>query len=199
VIALSLVLAAVQPGSPSAAVQKTTDQVRAAMDRYLKAQGASKGKAREEARAAVGLLIDFDSLARGTMGKKWEELKPAEQTPYIDALRGAMEANYLVKMGKAKAEDVAKVKTEIGAEEKQGERTLVKTTVKSGQDSAAIDYLMEKAPRGWRAVDVLTEGVSLAETYREQVGKLLPKKGIDGVISALEKKRKALESELDAQ
>jgi ABC-type transporter MlaC component len=195
---LAFILAVVQPGSARAAVQKTTEQVRAAMDRYVKAQGPSRAKARDEARAAVGQLIDFDALARSTLGRKWDDLKPAERKRYVDALRGAMEANYLVKMGQAKAEDVVRVKTDIVAEEKQGERTLVKTTVKSGQDSAAIDYVMEKAPKGWRAVDVITEGVSLAETYREQVGKLLPKKGIDGVISALEKKRKALESEIDA-
>src|SRR5207244_3121826 len=94
---LALVLAL---GAAGAAVQKTSDQVRVAMDRYLKAQGPTKAKAREEARAAVGQLIDFDALAKSTLGKKWGELKPAEQKRYVDALRGAMEANYLVKMGK---------------------------------------------------------------------------------------------------
>jgi ABC-type transporter MlaC component len=54
---------------------------------------------------------------------------------------------------------------------------------------------MERGKKGWAAIDVITEGVSLAETYREQVAKLWPKKGLEGVISALEKKRKALEVE----
>ncbi len=196
-IAVALLLAALQAGSASAAVQKTTDQVRTAMDRYVNASGPSKTKAREQARKAVSQLLDFDELAKSTLGKKWGDLKPAEQKRYVDALRGAMEANYLVKMGNAKSEDVARAKSQITGEEKQSDRTVVKTTVKAGEDSAAIDYVMEKAPKGWKAVDVLTEGVSLAETYREQVGKLLPKKGIDGVISALEKKKKALETELD--
>lgn len=197
-IAFALVLAAVQPGSASAAVHRTTDQVRVAMDRYVKATGAGKAKARSEARAAVSQLLDFDALAKSTLGHKWDELKAPERKRYADALRGAMEANYLVKMGKAKSEDVAKVRTDITGEEPQGERMLVKTTVKAGEDTAAIDYVMEKAAKGWRAVDVLTEGVSLAETYREQVTRLLPKKGIDGVIAALDRKRKALEGELDA-
>jgi hypothetical protein len=54
---------------------------------------------------------------------------------------------------------------------------------------------MEKEKKGWRAVDVLTEGVSLAETYRDQVARLVAKKNFDAVVSALEKKRKALEAE----
>jgi ABC-type transporter MlaC component len=56
---------------------------------------------------------------------------------------------------------------------------------------------MEKGPRGWRAVDVITEGVSLAETYREQVAKLLQKKTLNDVIATLDKKRKALEADDD--
>lgn len=197
-IAVALILAAVQPGSASAAVQKTTDQVRAAMQRYVKAQGEGRIKAREDARATVGRLLDFDVLARSTLGKKWSDLKPAEQKRYVAALRGAMEANYLVKMGKAKDEDVQQAKSEILGEETKDGKTVVKTRVKAGEDAASIDYVMEKVPKGgWRAVDIVTEGVSLAENYRDQVTRLLPKKGIEGVIAALDKKRKALESELD--
>jgi len=58
---------------------------------------------------------------------------------------------------------------------------------------------MEKAPKGWRAVDVFTEGVSLAEPYRGQVGKLLQKKSLNDVIATLDRKRKQLEADLDKQ
>jgi len=71
----------------------------------------------------------------------------------------------------------------------------VHTKVHSGEDTAAIDYLMEKRPKGWRAVDVITEGVSLAETYREQVAKILAKKSLNDVIAALDRKRKTLEAD----
>src|SRR5260370_40629603 len=73
-------------------------------------------------------------------------------------------------------------------------RTLVHTKVQSGQDSGAIDYVMEKTPKGWRAVDVITEGVSLVETYQTQVNKIIAKKNFAAGIEALEKKRKALEA-----
>ena len=39
-------------------------------------------------------------------------------------------------------------------------RTLVKTKVTSGDDKIDIDYLMEREKKGWKAVDVLTDGVS---------------------------------------
>jgi hypothetical protein len=56
---------------------------------------------------------------------------------------------------------------------------------------------MERGKKGWKAVDVITEGVSLVDTYREQVNRLLPKKGVNGVIEALDRARKRLEEQED--
>jgi phospholipid transport system substrate-binding protein len=194
-IAIALILAAAPPGPASAAVQATQEKVRSALTAWFKTQGAARTRAKEQARKAVGDLIDFDALARATLGKKWEEIKPAERSRYTAALKGAMEANYLAKMRQGKSTDVDRLRTELIGEEPRGEAVLVHTKVQAGEDTAAIDYLMEKRPKGWRAVDVITEGVSLAETYREQVAKILAKKSLNDVIAALDKKRKALEAD----
>jgi ABC-type transporter MlaC component len=196
-IAVALIVAAVQPGSASAAVQHTQDRVRTALNSWLKSEGAARTKAREQARAAVGELIDFDTLAKSTLGGKWESTKPADRTRYTAALKGAMEANYLAKMRQGKSSDVDKIKVDLLGEEQGAQGTVVRTKVQSGEDTAAIDYVMEKRAKGWKAVDVITEGVSLADTYRDQVTKLLQKKTLNDVIAALDKKRKALEADAD--
>ena len=185
-------------GPASTAVQRSNVKVRTALTSLYKAQGPAKVKARAQARAAVAELIDFEALAKATLGKHWDELKPAERTHYTEALKGAMEASYLAKMQESAGVDPATVKNEVLGEEPQESRTLVKTRVTSGADSAKVDYVMEKEARGFRAVDVVTEDVSLVETYRDQIARLLPKKGIAGVIAALEKKRKAFEAQADA-
>jgi phospholipid transport system substrate-binding protein len=192
---LALLLAVVQAGSAAAAVQHSQEKIRKDLNVWFKAEGSAKQKAREHARASVGELIDFDTLARSTLGKRWNEISPKDRARYTEALRGAMEANYLSKMRQGKTEDVDKVKSEVLGEEQQEGKTLVKTKVVSGDDTAAIDNVMEKEKKGWRAVDVLTEGVSLAETYRDQVSKMMAKKDLNAVIAALDKKRKALEAE----
>jgi ABC-type transporter MlaC component len=195
--AVAILVAALQAGSASAAVQAAQERVRTALNTWFKAEGSARTKAREQARAAVGDLIDFDALARNTLGSEWDKLKPADRARYTSSLRGAMEANYLAKMRQGKTNDVDKVKSEVLGEEAQGDRTLVHTKVHSGEDTAAIDYAMEKGKKSWRAVDVITEGVSLADTYREQVKKIMAKKNFDAVVTALDKKRKSLEAEED--
>ena len=194
-IAIALIVAAVQPGSPSAAVQSTQEKVRASLDAWFKSQGPARARAREQARRAVGELIDFEALAKATLGKKWDEIKPADRSRYTAALKGAMEANYLAKMRQGKKTDIGRIRTEITGEEQQGTHTVVHTKIDSGGETAAIDYVMELRPKGWRAVDVITEGVSLAETYREQVAKILAKKSLNEVIAALDRKRKTLEAD----
>ena len=194
---VAILLAALQAGSASAAVQTTQERVRKDLNVWFKAVGPARTRAKEKARAAVGELIDFDTLAKDTLGAKWDGLSAKDRARYTAALRGAMEANYLSKMRQGKTADVDSVKSEVLSEEKKGEQTMVKTRVTSGPDTAAIDYLMAREKKGWRAVDVLTEGVSLAETYRDQVSRLMAKKNFDAVVGALEKKRKALEAEED--
>jgi ABC-type transporter MlaC component len=93
--------------------------------------------------------------------------------------------------------DVSKVRNEILGESRQGDKVVVKTRVVSGKDTAEVDYVMERTKKGWKAVDVITEGVSLVDTYREQVNRLLPKKGVNGVIDALERAKKRLEEQQD--
>lgn len=192
---IAILLAALQAGSASSAVQTAQERVRKDLNAWFKAEGPARVKAKERARAAVGELIDFDALARNTLGTKWEGLSTKDRARYTAALRGAMEANYLSKMRQGKTSDTGSVKSAVLSEEKKGEQTLVKTQVTSGADTASLDYLMERGKKGWRAVDVLTEGVSLAETYRDQVSRLMAKKNFDAVVSALEKKRKALEAD----
>lgn len=192
---LLALLLALSPAST--AVERSNQKVRSALTAYFKAEGPAKAKARTQARAAVAELIDFDALAKATMGKHWDELKAPERAHYTESLKGAMEASYLARMQESKGSgaDPARVKNELLGEEAQEGKTVVKSRVTSGSDSAQVDYVMQKEPKGWRAVDIITEGVSLAETYREQVIKLLPKKGVAGVIAALEKKRKAFDEQ----
>jgi phospholipid transport system substrate-binding protein len=196
-IAVALIVAAVQAGSASEAVERTQEKVRASLTAWIKGEGPARTRARELARKAVDELIDFDALAKATLGNKWDELKPADRKRYTAALRGAMEANYLARMRKGKASDVERIRTEITGEEPQDGKVVVHTRVHTGEDTATIDYLMFKGKKGWRAEDVITEGVSLADTYREQVARILAKKTLNDVIAALDRKRKALEAELD--
>ncbi|GAC1342563.1 MAG: hypothetical protein NVSMB23_15420 [Myxococcales bacterium] len=198
--ALSLAFAPLRAhaaGTAAAAVEASNQKLRASLRTFYRSRGPAREKARTQARAAVGALLDFDAFAKATLGKRWDGLPAADRARYARAMKGAMEANYLAKM-QAGNVDVAQVKSEVLGEEPQGENTLVKTKIHSGADTASVDYLMAKGKGGPRAIDVITEGVSLVETYRDQINTLYPKKGLNGVIEAFDRVRKRAEKTQDA-
>jgi phospholipid transport system substrate-binding protein len=181
----------------TAAVKASNEKLRASLRAFYKSKGPAREKARAQARAAVGALLDFNAFAKATLGKRWETLSPADRARYTNAMKGAMEANYLAKMQSGNV-DVGQVRSEIVGEEPMGEYTLVKTIIHSGSDTASVDYVMAPGPNRPRAVDVITEGVSLVETYRDQINTLYPKKGLNGVIEAFDRVRKRAEKTQDA-
>lgn len=205
-------------GPATKAVQKATEHLRDTIKKLADAKELDWQKAREEARKAVASLLDFEGLAEGTLGNHWAEVSKvkAHRERYVAAMRSAMEASYLSRMqGKAEAAS-DKAKETTSAEKKKavdevkidylGETTkdgkpVVHTTVHAGKESVSIAYVM--APAGpkkeLKAVDLITEEISLAETYREQIGNLWPKKKFEGVVAAFEKKAKRFEAELEAK
>ena len=189
---------AARAAAPTEAVKSANDRVRTALTAYTKAQGDERKAARKQVREAVETLIDFEQLVKAAAGKHWKSMTPEHHRRFTEALRGVMEANYLSKMREQGQVDVSKVDTEYLGEEKQGAHTLVKTKIKSGGDEVAVGYLMANEKGHWRAVDVLTEEVSLASSYRGQISSLWTKGGFDKVVTRLESKRKSLEAREDA-
>lgn len=191
--------AAVAKGGPATeAVKKANDGLRAALKKMIASKGADWDKARSDARVAVGSLLDFEALAERTMGKHWKDRKPEEKKRYVEAMRSAMEASYLSRMQGKVSVDEVKVDY-LGETEKNG-HTVVSTKFIAGQDSAAIDYVMDKAAaKKQRAVDVITEGISLSETYKEQIDLVWAKKDFAGVVATFEKKAKKFEAELESK
>jgi ABC-type transporter MlaC component len=186
--------ASAAPGKASAAVEASNRRLRESLRKFYRSTGKHREQARREARDAVAALLEFDAFAKETLGRHWASLTRAERARYGEAMKGAMEANYLAKMQSGSV-DVDQVKVEILGEEKQGDHTVVKSRVNSAGDKIAVDYLMVNTKKGPRAIDVITEGVSLVETYRDQINTLLPKKGLNGVVEAFDRVRKRAEKQ----
>jgi phospholipid transport system substrate-binding protein len=71
----------------------------------------------------------------------------------------------------------------------------VATTVKVKQDVVPVEYkLFRENEKGeWRIYDIVTDDVSLLETYQGQFRKLMADKGFDGLLTTLKSKRAQLE------
>lgn len=63
-------------------------------------------------------------------------------------------------------------------------RVRSRVTLPSGGE-APVDYAFHKTPEGWKAFDVIVEGISYITTYRNQIMPDVQANGIDSVIARL--------------
>ena len=63
-------------------------------------------------------------------------------------------------------------------------RVRSRVTLPNGKQ-APVDYAFHKTPEGWKAFDVIVEGISYVTTYRNQIMPDVQANGIDSVIERL--------------
>jgi phospholipid transport system substrate-binding protein len=71
--------------------------------------------------------------------------------------------------------------------EPEATTATVRTEVKRGNgDRIPVNYSLRKGEAGWKAWDVVIEGISYIKSFREDFGSEIDAKGIDAVIERLE-------------
>ncbi|MGQ0504754.1 MAG: MlaC/ttg2D family ABC transporter substrate-binding protein [Myxococcaceae bacterium] len=165
-----------------------TDTVKQGNVELQKALAESNASADKLAKIADN-FVDFVELAKRALGKEWNKLSANQRDEFSSTMRGLLRASYAQRaLGQGKA-DVT-----YGAETTKGNEAQVPTTVKVQQDDFPVVYKLYKNGKGWRIYDVVTDDVSLVDTYRDQFRKLISEKGYDGLLAILKNKRDALEA-----
>lgn len=181
---LAATLLAAAPG-PTAVVKSGNADVQKAAN----APGATV----QSLASVVEKFVDFEELAKRALGDKaWASLTPAQRKDFTDTMTGLLRASYAQKaIGQAKAE------VKYGKESVQDNEATVATLLTVKKDEIPVDYkLYRTSAKGeWHIYDVVTDEVSLVETYRGQFRKILNDKGFDGLLSTLKSKRAQLEKE----
>ncbi|WP_225409203.1 MlaC/ttg2D family ABC transporter substrate-binding protein [Stigmatella hybrida] len=152
---------------------------------------SAPGATVEQLATVVEKFVDFEELSKRALGKNWDTLTAAQRKDFTETMKGLLRASYAQKaIGQAQAD------VKYGKEAIQGNEATVDTTLTAKADQIPVDYKLYKvAGKGgtWRIYDVITDEVSLVETYRGQFRKLLADKGFDGLLSTLKAKRAQLE------
>ncbi len=69
-----------------------------------------------------------------------------------------------------------------------GQSATVRTEIKrSNGTRIPVNYSLRKTPDGWKAWDVVIEGISYVKSFREDFGTEIDQKGLDAVIQRIEK------------
>lgn len=197
--------AAAQP-APSADAQnqgpgELVDGVAQAMLKDLDANRAAYQKDPSKINALVEkhLLPHFDTqyAAQLVLGKHWRAATPEQRRRFIDAFYQSLLRNY----GSALADFTGdKLKVLPANVDPNADRATVRTEVKrSNGTRVPVNYSLRKTADGWKAWDVVIEGISYVKSFREDFGAEIDQKGLDAVIDRVEKGGKPIAAQAPAK
>ncbi len=133
-------------------------------------------------------MLDYQGLAEASLGAEWKGLKDAERTEFTGLLKQLVQKSYERNLKKILAYDVAYV-----SEETADKGFVVKTKAKSKTDAREepieIDFkLADKGAGKFLISDIVTEDVSLVDSYRSQFVKIIKKDGYAALATKMKDK-----------
>jgi len=157
-------------GPPTEAVRKSVDEV----IRILEDPAWKKAEKKEERRKLLEQTIaqrfDFAEMAKRSLGAEWAKRTPDEQKEFAANFQTLLANTYLGRIEAYTGEKVQYLK-----ELNDGDYAEVYTHVDTGKSVIDISYRLQKNSDDWRVYDVVVEGTSLVQNYREQFKRIIRK------------------------
>ena len=195
VLALVLALAVTLLTDRWAVAGVPTDQLKAQIDRVIKAledpELKKEGRAKDR-RAAVrkiaNEIFDFSETARRSLGRHWQGRTQAERDEFVQLFSDLLERSYI-----SKIETYGGEKILYNSDSVEGDQAKVQTKlVAKGGSEIPIEYRMHKAGDRWLVYDVVIEGVSLVANYRTQFNKIIQTSSFKELMNKMKNKQHEL-------
>jgi len=136
-------------------------------------------------------LTNFDTeyAARRVLAKHWREASAEQRKQFIDAFYQSLVNNY----GEAILDFTA---DRLNILPYKGDPNDTSATVRSeirrnNGTTVPVNYTLHKTDAGWKAWDVVIEGVSYVKSFQTDFGSEIDQKGLDAVIKRLQEQVKS--------
>ena len=140
---------------------------------------------REERWASIGRIIndrfDFRSMSQSVLATNWQEATTEEKRQFVEYFSQYLEDTY-----RTKIESYSDQRVEYLAEQVRNDRATVDTAVVTSDKRIPITYRLKLTKGKWVAYDVVIEGLSLVNSYRNTFSAIVKAGGMDGLLTDLE-------------
>jgi phospholipid transport system substrate-binding protein len=180
-LALSVSAMAVMAGPRFVLAQEAGGDAAAFIDQFAQkgivdvlAAKISQQEKAERFRTLFKTFFDIPAIGRFTVGRFWKSGQPDEQTKFLTAFEDVIVYTWARRFSEYNGQTL-KVQNSVpdGAEGVVVNSTIV------GKEMQPVNvaWRLRKRTDGWRVVDVIIEGVSMAVTYRQEYAGLLAQQG----------------------
>ena len=167
------------------------EMIRSASDVMLKDLDANRAAYRKDRTKLYELVdrvllpnFDVNFAAQQVLGKYWRAASEQQRDRFVKAFYRSLLQTY----GDAMLEFTG---DRIRFLPYQGDPTATRATVRSevrrdGGSSVKVNYSLRKTESGWKAFDVVIEGISYVKSFQEDFASELEQKGLESLTQRLE-------------
>lgn len=179
----------------TAFVQAKADQILAIVNSAAVDATQLEAK-RAELRTAIRDFLSFDVLAERTLGEHWETRTPEQRAEFVALLRDLIETSYSRSLG-TDSVDQSGYAVQYTGERSRRDRTTVEATVSVNGDEHLVEVKLQSTGEGeWLVYDLVTDDVSLEESYAESFNSIIADDGWDGLLERMRERLAELQAEL---
>jgi phospholipid transport system substrate-binding protein len=169
---------------PSAVVQSSAQSILTALDKDRDAYRKDPAKVAQLVNQYLLPHFDTEFAARLVLGVHWRDATPEQRKRFVDAFYHSLLSNYGSAITEFTADRLKIFPTKV---EGDATRATVRTEIRRDTgDRISVNYYMRKTAEGWKAWDVVIDGISYVNSYREDFGPQIESQGLDAVIKRLD-------------
>jgi len=144
-------------------------------------------EAQKKIDAVFDEMLDYGALAEASLGPEWAPRSDAEKAEFTDLLKKLVRNAYTKNLKKITGFDV----DYLGEDAGDGGAMVVKTKSKPKDprdEPVEINFKVVQKDGKWKVQDIITEGVSLVQSYRSQFTKIIKKDGWPALLQKMKDK-----------
>ncbi len=132
--------------------------------------------------------FDVQFAARLVLARYWRTATPVQRQQFVDAFEESVFSNYGSALLSFQANRFQVLPSRTAPDATQA---IVRTVIRRDNGSTVqVNFALRKTAQGWKAWDVIIEGISYVKSFRDDFGSEIEQQGIDAVIRRLERGEK---------
>jgi len=180
--------------SPAAAGAEATEAVQGTIAKVMgvlddeRLKGPERVEARRhEVEEIIRQRVDYEEMAKRTLGTQWSSLSHHEQREFVDLFVQLLRDTFAGRITERSDEQVLYL-----GEQREDTFAEVKTQLKGRKIDTPVDFRLIHRSGDWRVYDVVIDGASIVSNYRSQFTSIIRDVSYQGLVKKMRQKAVAV-------
>ncbi|NIV74230.1 MAG: ABC transporter substrate-binding protein [Gammaproteobacteria bacterium] len=175
---------------PRTVIEQTTGELLKAVADERQAILDDPDRAQKLVERIVLPHVDMQIVGRWLLGRHWRKATPEQREQFLEEFRKLLVRTYATALAEfTGGTEITYISERVSDD---GEQAVVRTQIPLPGKAKPVDvvYRLHRKNDGWKAFDVVVEGVSMIATYRTTIRNTIQRRGLNAVIEDLAEKNR---------